>query len=325
MTKCWSISLHLMLALVVPMSIVHTRTSMAFTFLPSVGCHLRHGIRFSKKADDEEFGISDENENDRTDSTSGPIDPVNNEKNNLDMKTFEARKNKLKLQSQRQQWYQPPNPLLEDPREFVQALLSALSERKTNGAWNGALCLLRSSTPSWRRLLLNSVGAPSDATNDQVAPSLQYALERPNNQFEILTRKLDKTTTMDEDNDLSTSATSTVQKSWHFPSEPVIFEEDDDDVQNENQKGERILENCWIESRLRSPNDDQLLAVVGWSLQRRQIPQEEQGYNNSSNHFDSSNTNNYVSCWLLDGIDWQDFRDEFRPGIGREEWERICG
>ena len=30
-------------------------------------------------------------------------------------------------------------------------------------------------------------------------------------------------------------------------------------------------------------------------------------------------------AWLIDGIDWQDFRDDYRPGIGREEWERICG
>jgi hypothetical protein len=31
------------------------------------------------------------------------------------------------------------------------------------------------------------------------------------------------------------------------------------------------------------------------------------------------------SAWLVDGIDWQDFRERYRPGIGREEWERICG
>jgi hypothetical protein len=30
-------------------------------------------------------------------------------------------------------------------------------------------------------------------------------------------------------------------------------------------------------------------------------------------------------AWLIDGIDWQDFWDEYRPGIGREELERICG
>lgn len=30
-------------------------------------------------------------------------------------------------------------------------------------------------------------------------------------------------------------------------------------------------------------------------------------------------------CWRTDAISWHDFRDEFRPGIGQEEWPRICG
>ena len=30
-------------------------------------------------------------------------------------------------------------------------------------------------------------------------------------------------------------------------------------------------------------------------------------------------------CWLIESIIWHDFRDGFRPGIGQEEWTRICG
>jgi len=30
-------------------------------------------------------------------------------------------------------------------------------------------------------------------------------------------------------------------------------------------------------------------------------------------------------AWLFDSIIWHDFRDGFRPGIGQEEWPRICG
>jgi len=59
---------------------------------------------------------------------------------------------------------------------------------------------------------------------------------------------------------------------------------------------------AWVECRLRDHKDDSLLAVTGWQLKQR-----EDG------------------AWLVDAIDWQDFRDEFRPGIGREEWMRICG
>mmetsp|Transcript_21782 Transcript_21782/g.33819 ORF Transcript_21782/g.33819 Transcript_21782/m.33819 type:complete len:95 (-) Transcript_21782:31-315(-) len=61
---------------------------------------------------------------------------------------------------------------------------------------------------------------------------------------------------------------------------------------------------CWLECRLRSNReDDELLVAIGWTLCRG----KEDG------------------SWLIDGVDWQDFRDRHRPGIGREEWERICG
>jgi len=59
---------------------------------------------------------------------------------------------------------------------------------------------------------------------------------------------------------------------------------------------------CWVECRLRSRDGDNLLVIIGWQLQ-----QGKDG------------------AWMIDGIDWQDFRDAYRPGIGREEWMRICG
>ena len=30
-------------------------------------------------------------------------------------------------------------------------------------------------------------------------------------------------------------------------------------------------------------------------------------------------------CWVTDDISWHDFRDSYRPGLGQEEWPRICG
>ena len=87
--------------------------------------------------------------------------------------------------------------------------------------------------------------------------------------------------------------------------------------EDDNEKDETI-DFCFIESRLRSPKDDSLMVVVGWALKRRR--RRRPGYSNNLDTNDDLNSN-----WLLDGIDWQDFRDEFRPGIGREEWERICG
>mmetsp|Transcript_20641 Transcript_20641/g.29943 ORF Transcript_20641/g.29943 Transcript_20641/m.29943 type:complete len:120 (-) Transcript_20641:339-698(-) len=83
------------------------------------------------------------------------------------------------------------------------------------------------------------------------------------------------------------SALDAVDYTISFPNDPVDY---DDGM-------------CWLECRLRDAQDDELLVVMGWTLQKR----EEDG------------------AWLIHNIDWQDFRDKFRPGIGREEWERICG
>jgi hypothetical protein len=60
--------------------------------------------------------------------------------------------------------------------------------------------------------------------------------------------------------------------------------------------------NCWLETQLREKESGKLLVIMGWSL-----------------------VQNEKKEWLIDRLDWQDFRDEFRPGIGREEWMRICG
>jgi hypothetical protein len=73
-----------------------------------------------------------------------------------------------------------------------------------------------------------------------------------------------------------------------FPSEPLNYADVDG--------------TCWVECRLRESVTNELLVVIGWQLEQRSD-----------------------GAWLVDGIDWQDFRDKFRPGIGREEWVRICG
>lgn len=60
---------------------------------------------------------------------------------------------------------------------------------------------------------------------------------------------------------------------------------------------------AWVECRLRHQSNNSLLAILGFQL--IQNPDND-------------------GAWLVAGMDWQDFRDKFRPGIGREEWMRIC-
>jgi hypothetical protein len=80
-----------------------------------------------------------------------------------------------------------------------------------------------------------------------------------------------------------------------FPNDPLDYGDDDA---------------CWLECRLRDGASQDLLVVLGWSLVKQQI---------------SSSPSTVSSAWVVDGLEWQDFRDSYRPGIGREEWERICG
>ena len=77
---------------------------------------------------------------------------------------------------------------------------------------------------------------------------------------------------------------------WTFPSETCSLDDEEawQEVKFETQAGTR--------------GENTLLAKLGWSLVR-------------DGH----------GCWVTDDISWHDFRDSYRPGIGQEEWPRICG
>jgi len=162
----------------------------------------------------------------------------------------------------------PPNPDL-SPVMFVVALLDGLWKNSDPLPDFGFRQLIRSSTPTWKASLYRSVGAPLSTDVDLVASALGEAMGRPNNQYAIL---------------LGDGGRG---YAYDFPSDALDY----------------VDGTCWIECRLRDPEDNKLLCATGWQLAQRSCD----------------------GAWLVDGIDWQDFRDEFRPGIGREEWMRICG
>lgn len=58
---------------------------------------------------------------------------------------------------------------------------------------------------------------------------------------------------------------------------------------------------AWVECRLRSKRDNSLLVSTGWELQR-----------------------NRDGAWMVNNLCWHDFRDRYRPGVGQEEWMRVC-
>ncbi len=166
--------------------------------------------------------------------------------------------------------------------------------------YTGYEVLYDGSTPHWQEVLRKSVGASGDTDQTFFLTALSASMERPYNQFGILVGVV-------EDDDK--------QKHKYFI---------DDDADRDNNNGDCTYKlefprdtldyydgTAWVECRLRDVHSGALLVVLGWSMK-----QQEGG--NSNDGFSSP-------TWLVDGIDWQDFREKYRPGIGREEWERICG
>lgn len=183
----------------------------------------------------------------------------------LKLEQFKRRKETLERKTLQSQWRRPPNPFL-GPLDVVTCILEEL--RDSSSRYSGVTTLLETSTDAWRDILRQSVAAPKEATNTEIAPSLETALGRPNNQFAILLGVEDKNFQIT------------------FPTDPLDYGD-----------------TCWVECRLRSAINDELLVAMGWSLEKRQSD----------------------GAWLVSTLDWQDFREAYRPGIGREEWERICG
>ena len=63
---------------------------------------------------------------------------------------------------------------------------------------------------------------------------------------------------------------------------------------------------CFQEVQIDALGGGPMLAKLGWELERSEAPEQR-------------------GCWLTCSVAWQDFRDGFRPGIGREEWTRAYG
>jgi len=140
----------------------------------------------------------------------------------------------------------------------------------------------------WKDVLRKSVGAPVGTEEELIFRALSTSMERDNNQFGIL---VGLGTDFDSNiNDNPSDEFATEDDGYYtveFPWDTLDYYDG----------------TAWVECRLRDKQSDTLLVVLGWSMEQRDGD----------------------GAWLIDGIDWQDFREKYRPGIGREEWERICG
>lgn len=170
-----------------------------------------------------------------------------------DAALLEARLADLRRQALEEEYRRPPNPGLQ-ATDFVAQLLRALWNNSDPRPDSGFRLLLRASTKEWRRKLYTAVAAPDGAREEVVASAVGEAMARPRNQYGILVGE--------EEEYYAT-----------FPTDVLDYGDG----------------KCWVECRLRNKQDDALLAILGWELERR----ESDG------------------AWLVGSIDWQDFRGTY--------------
>lgn len=149
----------------------------------------------------------------------------------------------LNRQILEKEWELPPNAN-SAPEEVVQAILKGLWDPPRPDA--GFLLLLRTATPSWRRKILKSIGAPAHKENvswELVSSALGSAMARPRNQYGILVAN-------EED---AEEETTEMPYYLDFPFETLDYCDG----------------NAWIECRMRDKNSHELLVITGWALRQR--------------------------------------------------------
>eukprot|EP00521_Asterionellopsis_glacialis_P006874 CAMPEP_0195285302 /NCGR_PEP_ID=MMETSP0707-20130614/3184_1 /TAXON_ID=33640 /ORGANISM="Asterionellopsis glacialis, Strain CCMP134" /LENGTH=273 /DNA_ID=CAMNT_0040344775 /DNA_START=294 /DNA_END=1112 /DNA_ORIENTATION=- len=207
-----------------------------------------------------------------------------------DMALLNKRIQVLKVDILEEEVRRSNNPAL-DPYDVVEEVLHGLLHYDDPLPDAGFRFMLRSSTLEWKSAIRQSVGAPNDASEDLVASALGDAIGRPHNHFGILVGTKDaekyKLVFRKEFDDES------------FMLEGSYHDRGADQKYDKNYEDGDENSTFYLECELRGKEDDELLVIMGWQLQKK--------------HIDGS-------AWFVHRIDWQDFRLRFRPGIGREDW-----
>eukprot|EP00986_Skeletonema_menzelii_P008239 scaffold3426_cov205-Skeletonema_menzelii.AAC.1 len=210
------------------------------------------------------------------------------EEDQLFLERFKRRRNDAALKVESEKLKRPPSnsTYFQDPKNVITSVLDGLLAAHDPIPLFGYEILYQSSTKHWQDVLRKSVGAPEGTETELIYRALSKSMERGgHNQFGILVGL-----GTDHHNVVASDSSSEIHFNGYYT---IEFPWDTLDYYDGT---------AWLECRLRDRLSDELLCVLGWSLEK------------------SSD-----GSWLIDGIDWQDFREKYRPGVGREEWERICG
>ena len=200
-----------------------------------------------------------------------------------------TRIDQMKLSVLEEEIRRPPNPNL-SPEQLVREVFDALLNSYDPLPDAGFRMLLRASTDEWRTKILQSIGAPIKPLSQTNGNKTDEDNKNLNIDLDLVASALGEAMGRPQ-NQFAILVGEEEEYQLDFPSDPLEYADDG---------------TCWIECHIRSSKNDanpgKLLVITGWELKKL-------GDDGS---------------WLVDGIIWQDFREKYRPGIGREEWTRIC-
>lgn len=233
-----------------------------------------------------------------------------------DTSILQQRLYQLHLEILEQEVRRPPNANLE-PIAVVQAIMEGLWNAYDPLPDSGFRLLLHSSTPKWRREILKAVGVPmvlmdpgKKKNNDK---RQQQKSQTQSSSPDKKRTKKKKTTQQQVDYELVASALGSSMGRPHNQFAILVGGSDNNSEGGDEEleyvldfsasEGGQLLDfgdgTCWVECRLRDKATGELLVLTGWDLVQR----DDDG------------------AWMVDWIYWQDFREQFRPGIGgRQEW-----
>ena len=211
----------------------------------------------------------------------------------LFLERFKRRRNDAALKVESERLERPPSnsSYFEDPKNVIAAILNGLLRPHEPVPFFGYEILYSSCTKHWQDVLRKSVGATIGTEIELIYRALSASMEREHNQFGILVGL-----GTDHNDVVTASSSESKQENGNDYDEEEYYT-----IEFPWDTLDYYDGTAWLECRLREKQSDELLCVLGWSLEKSD------------------------GSWLVNGIDWQDFRERYRPGVGREEWERICG
>jgi hypothetical protein len=199
-----------------------------------------------------------------------------------DAAVLTERLQRMRLEILEEEWSRPPKASLK-PTQVVEAIMHGLLSPYDPLPDSGFRLLLQTASPRWRNAIVSSVGGGGTMTSTSSSSSSGLNVDSPLG-MDLVASALGSSMGRPH-NQFAILVGEGEDYVLDFPTEPLDFGDG----------------TCWIECRLRDKQSGELLVITGWDLCQR-----DGGENDSP--------------WMVDWIYWQDFRDEFRPGVGREEW-----